>query len=383
MKTFSYSIALILVFSFDINAQNDSTGLKILSNLKVIGFIDAYYAYDFNNTERVDRGILNNGVSPYYSHTSHNQISINNMVVGVKYEDNRMRGSAILHAGTYVQKNYTAEPELLKHIYEAYAGVRFAKNLWLDAGIFTSHIGLESAISKDNMVLTRSLTAENTPYYLSGAKLTWEDNSKKWLLSALVLNGWQTIQSYQRPQKALGTQIQFKPIEKILINSSTYFGAAPVPMYNALAVANTLRGGDFLMRYFHNLYITYLVTDKLTLAASFDLGFQQKSITNKSSGIWYNPTFWMRYKVNNQFAIAGRAEHYNDQNGFVIATGSTNNFVVSGFSLGLDYSPIENIMLRIEGRTLNATDKVFFNQSTNQSTHNNTWVTASIAAWLK
>ena len=38
-----------------------------------------------------------------------------------------------------------------------------ADNLWLDAGIFVSHIGLESANSRDNLTLTRSIMADNSP----------------------------------------------------------------------------------------------------------------------------------------------------------------------------------------------------------------------------
>jgi hypothetical protein len=57
------------------------------------------------------------------------------------------------------------------------------KTLWLDAGIFGSHMGFESALSIDNPTLTKSFVAENSPYYWSGAKLTYHIGEKKGIRS--------------------------------------------------------------------------------------------------------------------------------------------------------------------------------------------------------
>lgn len=91
---------------------------------------------------------------------------------------------------------------MLKHVYEAYAGFRPFAKAWLDLGIFGSHIGFESAISKDNRTLTRSIMADNSPYYESGARLTYEVDPKL-TLTGLVLNGWQNIRETNQ-SKALG-----------------------------------------------------------------------------------------------------------------------------------------------------------------------------------
>ena len=369
------------------HAQTDSTSntIKNIGKFKFIGFVDAYYSYDFNNTNRQERGILINGGSPFCSHSSQNQFAINNVLLGVRYNHTLFRASAILHTGTYVQKNYSNEPELLKHINEAIAGIRVVNNLWLEAGIFSSHIGVESAISKDNINLTRSLMAENTPYFESGAKITYTTNNGKWLLSGLVLNGWQTILAFQRPQKAFGTQIQFKPFgDKLLLNSSTYFGPAPIARNildstGGIIATDLSKGGDFLMRYFHNFYFTYQLTDNLLVAAAFDIGFQEKTITDKALNTWFNPTIYAKYKLSKLFGINARVEHYNDRNGIMIATSSPNNFQTTGCAVGVDYSPTEFVMLRVEGKFLAATDEVFFNQVQNKATNNTTFLTTSIA----
>src|SRR5207248_344331 len=72
--------------------------------------------------------------------------------------------------------------------------------------------------------------------------------SKKWTLTGLVLNGWGNIRQQNRG-KAIGTQIQFKPSDKILFNSSTYAG-------------NDKPDSAKQFRYFHDFYIVWKITPK-------------------------------------------------------------------------------------------------------------------------
>ena len=77
--------------------------------------------------------------------------------------------------GNYAQYNLSAETNWAQFIYNANIGIKLSKknNLWLDAGLMPSHIGAESAISDDCWSLTRSLSAENSPYYETGIKLNY------------------------------------------------------------------------------------------------------------------------------------------------------------------------------------------------------------------
>jgi hypothetical protein len=127
-------------------------------------------------------------------------------------------------AGTYPEYNLSSEPELLRHIYEANVGIRVLKKaeVWLDAGIFPSHIGFERAINTDSRTLTRSILAENSPYYEAGARLSYKTQNGKWYAAALLLNGWQRV---KRPDgnntPAFGTQLTFEPFDKLLLQNST------------------------------------------------------------------------------------------------------------------------------------------------------------------
>ncbi|MBC8110134.1 MAG: porin, partial [Verrucomicrobia bacterium] len=164
------------------NAQTDSTK----SNLTFSGYIETYYLYDFNNPSDHNRpGFV-------YSHNRHNEFNLNLGFVKANYDDGKVRGNLALAVGSYMNANYIAEPGVLKNIFEANVGVKISENksLWVDAGIFASHIGFESAIGKDCWNMSRSILADNSPYFETGAKISYTSDNGKWFLSGLVLNGW-------------------------------------------------------------------------------------------------------------------------------------------------------------------------------------------------
>ena len=108
-----------------------------------LGYLDVFYAYDFNQPESGVR-------QPFlYNHNRHNQFNLNNGILGFEISNPKYRAGFGIHTGTYVMDNYSAEPGVLKNIYEAYVGLALNKknDLWLDAGIFESFIGFENPIS--------------------------------------------------------------------------------------------------------------------------------------------------------------------------------------------------------------------------------------------
>lgn len=348
-----------LLLSINIKAQDTATVEEKKSPLTVWGFADFYYAYDFHEPSSRDRpGFI-------YSHSRHNEFALNNAIIGIKYNTDKVRGAFAMHTGTYVRANYAAEPDILRLINEAYAGFQLANNLWLDAGIFASHIGAESAISLDNFTLTRSIMADNTPYYESGVKVTYTP-SDKLTLAGFVLNGWQNI-TENNDNKALGTQIQFKLLSNVLLNSSTFFGREK-PGYDSLPS----------MRYFHNFY-TQIDIKKVSILAAFDIGFQEKRV-GSGTNVWYNPNLIIRFKPSDKAAIAARVEYYNDEQGVIINSGTPNGFQTLSPSLNFDYKFTDNVAWRIEGRLFNSKDKIFAEDSNFENS--NVFVISSLAIKL-
>lgn len=340
--------------------KNDSVS-KSQESFQFSGYVDAYYCYDFNQPDHHNRPGF------FYSHNRHNEVNLNLGFIKAAYTASKVRANLALGAGTYMNANYSTEPGVLKNLYESNVGVKLSKkkNLWLDAGIFASHIGFESAVSKDCWGLTRSILADNSPYYESGAKLTFITDSSKWLFSVLALNGWQHItRTNGNNTPAFGTQITYTPNTKVTINYSTFIG-------------NEKPDSSIQMRYFHNLYGMFHFTDKFHLTAGFDIGMEQKSKGSSEYNLWYSPVIIAKIAFNDKWSVAGRAEYYSDENGVIIATGTENGFQTMGFSLNLDYKISENAVWRIEGRTLKSTDDVFIKNE--DITNTNSFITTSLS----
>jgi hypothetical protein len=179
------------------NKPSKSFG-QISDAFTISGYLETYYTYDFANPENHTRPAFT------YSHNRHNEINVNLGYIKAAFLTDKVRANLALAVGTYMNANYAAEPFVLKNIYEANGGFKISKkhDLWIDAGIFSSHIGFESAVGKDNWTVTRSLFADNSPYFETGAKISYTNSNGKWFMSGLILNGWQRIQRVRRQQCA-------------------------------------------------------------------------------------------------------------------------------------------------------------------------------------
>ena len=176
--------AFLLAFqAMDVIGQ-DNSGPPLHAVVQASGFLDMYYGFDFNQPASNTRPDF------LFNHHRHNKIHANLALLQLHLDQDRYRANLGVMGGTYAQRNLAHEPKLLRHVYAANMGVALNQrsSLWLDVGVMPSHIGFESAISADNPTLTRSLAAENSPYYLAGARLSW-DASPNWQLAALVLGG--------------------------------------------------------------------------------------------------------------------------------------------------------------------------------------------------
>lgn len=332
-------LILFLLVSCCSKAQTDS----LKSAINITGYAEVYYCYDINQPNDHNRPDF------FYSHNRHNEVNLNLAFIKASYSTKKVRSNIAFGMGTYMNANYVNEPGVFKNLYETNVGVKLSKkkNLWLDAGIFASHVGFESAQSKDCWSLTRSILADNSPYYESGVKITYVTDSSKWLFSALILNGWQHIhRSYGNNTPAFGTQITYTPNSKITLNHSTFIG-------------NEKQDTAIQMRYFNNLYGIFHLSKKFHVTTGFDLGIEQKSKGSNKYNIWYSPLLIAKINLNDKWSISGRAEYYSDEKGAIIFTGTPNGFQTIGFSLNIDYSINENAIWRIEGRSIQSKDNIF------------------------
>jgi hypothetical protein len=274
-------------------------------------FVDGYYAYDFNRPAGHDRLFTTQA-------QRHDEFNVNLAHVEVRYQSPKARARLALQAGTSVQANYATEPDslagfqnLLPLIQEAYAGIAVTPRLWIDAGIFLSHIGSEGWISADNPTYTRSLAAELTPYYETGVRATWQALPSL-VATAVVVNGWQNI-SETNHDKAVGVRLDWTASPAVTLSYGNFVGRE--------ASAET---GDQDVRFLDDFSVRFAPSSRVLVIPTFDVGTQD--------GVaWYGASLVGRYAVTPTVALNGRVERYDDEHG-VIAPGLRTN----GASLGID-----------------------------------------------
>ena len=303
------------------------------------GYTEIYFSQDQHNWQDHQRPAL------FYSHTSTNHVALNTAVLDFKYSSGRLKTQLSLVEGTYANKVTSAEPIGFGALYVGNISYKLCPNedLWLQAGVIPSHIGLESAIGFSNFSLSRSLAAENSPYYESGMALQYSSINKKFFGSILALNGWQTMTlRAQQSRPDFGTQIQFKPNQKITLNHSTYYGE--------VAVADSSQ-----TRFFQNFYGNIQLNNKWTIQIQADCGIQEtkKNGFNKS---WTTGFLGVAYIVNDKLTLVGRGEILKDANNLVIS-GVTND--LWGYSFNLNYLLDEHLLLRAEWRNVTTNKSTF------------------------
>jgi hypothetical protein len=326
------------------------------------GFVDSYYAYDFGRPKTFDR--------PFTTQAArHNEFNVNLVYVEAKVSGARVRGRLALQAGTSVQSNYSGEPtvgtvsgpDLSRFIQEAVAGYAITPSLWVDGGIVLSHIGEESFISRDNLTYTRSLSAEFTPYYESGVKLTWQATPR---LSALltVVNGWQNI-SENNQDKGVGARLDYATSGGTTLSYYNFFGN---------------EAGSGLLRAFSGVGLKTNLVSNFAVQWNFDYGTQQEPLGGNST--WFSSGLIGKLQLNPNVGVSGRVERYQDPDNVIVATPDSSGFKVTTASLGLDLSPLggPRVLWRSEVRGSWAATPIFpkRNAITGTSTSNALLVTS-------
>ena len=293
MKVFKLKtlfIFILVLFAGIANAQQkDSFALQLYSEV---------YASSIPN-----KPFDKNRPAFHYNYSKANNAGINLALARAHYSKQRFRTNLGLMAGDYPTANLAAEEPWAKIIYEANAGVKLSKtsDLWLDAGVLPSHIGFETAIGRDNWSATRSIVADNSPYYETGFRLSFQPGPK-WYFAALMLTGWQRITfPRKKGEPDFGTQVTFKPSSKFFINHSSFIGRTP----NAFSNAN---------RYYSNLFATIQLHSKLAAQFGWDFGAEYRPTGLSKYVVWNAWCTQLQYKlIPDRWQLTTRYERFIDR----------------------------------------------------------------------
>jgi hypothetical protein len=239
--------------------------------------------------------------------------------------------------GAYARANLASEPRFLRHVFEARFAWKPKKNgnSWLEAGVFPSHIGNESALGMQCPTLTRSLMADNSPYYESGLRWLGKSANGKREGGIYVLNGWQRMRlPGHGVWPALGHQLTLQLNPAMRINSSSFLGN---PGDN--------RG---VLRAFHDAWMAWDFRPRWTLHAAYDIGWQRQA------GSWQTASVVLQHRLPHDWVFSARAESFLDPNGIIIPAQTSIGSRIGAYSFNADYVISEAAVWRMECRWMHA-----------------------------
>jgi hypothetical protein len=330
------------------------------TTIRLNGFVDAYYAYDFARPFDGERRYTTQAVR-------HDEFNVNLAWLGVTLERSRTHARLALQAGTSVQANYSGEPrvgatsgpDVARFLQEAFVGVKLGKNVWLDGGIYYSYIGLEGWTSADNPTYTRSQVADYSPYYLSGVRLTWQAAPQ---LSAQlhVNNGWQKISENNR-SKAVGVRLDYTVSPVFTVSYANFIG-------------NERPFGEAShRRVFHQVMAKGTLPRSTQWQSQFDVGQQDGQS-------WYGVVAIVRHPITSRVAVNGRLERYDDPQQIIVTTLTASGFVANGVSAGVDVRLDGGVTWRSEWRTIRGERAVFPERAVFQYGRTNAMLVTSLSA---
>jgi len=339
-------------------------------------YLDAYYAVDTDTTLREgegdasvllpkrDRGLSAIGFR-------HNEFNLNTAQMTVSTDKDWYRGRTTLQFGTIPVSSWFGG---YLNIQEANLGFKLASDLgaegnelWVDGGIFLTHIGNELLLPRYNALSTLALVTMFEPFYQSGVKLAY--NWGDMLTAELhVMNGYGIIED-NNSAKTVGWLIGYSPLENLGVSW-------------AAVVGDEADAGDpSSVRFYNNFNVNYQALKELAIKAQVDLS------TQTATQFYYGAQATVRYDFLwdevQDFPILGaslRGETIQDP-GNMLTGDSLQGY---GVTLGLEYKPTSNSFVRAEGRQLwmDPTNNQIFMGANGNTSSNRTEFLLNSGVWF-
>lgn len=326
----------------------------------ISGTVDGYYGYNFN------RPVGRISLLRAYD-VSSNSFSLNQAVISVErapdVDAGRRFGMRLDlmygQATETVQGNAANEPrpQVYRPLWQVYGTyvAPVGNGLTLDFGKFAGNLGYETNFTMDNFNYSRAYFFNYLPFYHFGMRAKYPVNDKLTVMYHLM-NGVQQTEDFNR-FKSQQLSLILTPNKKVTWQINYYVGREQrdvAPQLNPTFASLPTQPGlstDVIQPEprgrFHVLdaYVTWLVTDKLTLAAEADYVINRVQEFSPPSRVTGGAAY-ARYQFTPKFALAGRGEYLSDRGG--LFSGVTQ--ALKETTLTADYKLAEGLLMRGEWR---------------------------------
>lgn len=340
--------------------DGDRKALDFFRGATISGTVDAYYGYNFN------RPVGRINLLRAYD-VSSNSFSLNQALISVERAPDVRAGRRFGmrmdlmygQATETLQGNAANEPrpQVYRPLWQVYGTyvAPVGNGLTLDFGKFASSLGYETNFTKDNFNYSRSYFFNYLPFYHFGLRAKYPVNDKLAVMYH-VMNGAQQSEDFNK-FKSQHVALILTPANRVTWQVNYYFGREQrdlAPQLNPTFANLPTQPGlstDVIVPAprgrFHVLdsYVTWLVSDRLTLAAEADYVINRVQEFSQPSRVTGGAAY-ARYQFTPKFALAGRAEYLSDRGG--LFSGVTQ--ALKETTLTADYKLADGLLMRGEWR---------------------------------
>lgn len=331
LKKISFIFIFTCIFSSVLLSQEDM-------KYKITSYIDTYFATDNDHQPKpwdVNETPPASAFTPRqytFIDQKKNQFDVNIAQISGAFDyKGTVRGEATLQYGSLVNSAYGGSP-----IQEAYLGVKVLDGLWIDAGYYMTHIGLEVYLPKENWLSSHSIVTYFEPFYHAGIKATYTTGA---ITAQVHLCNGSLVLNDNNDNKTLGIFLSYNPSEKFMVSYASVIGNEEPGSPN-----------NYKLHMLHNICLGSKLNDKLELKAQIDLATKEKVKLEGSelkTGSYLGLSLQGRYSFSEKTSLSARISNINDVDN-VYATGLSGTEA----TLGFEYKPVNFSYLRLEGSYL-------------------------------
>ncbi|MFT3947610.1 MAG: porin [Agriterribacter sp.] len=348
----------ILVVPFSNAFSQDSTVAAtepVKGELKVSGFVDAYYRYNFGNP----KGIYDFDGNPQFNNNTSFTNSQNSFELGmaslkVDYTYGKISATVDLGFGSRAREfSYAEDDGILQAIKQAYVSYSPTDKIKFTMGKWGTHVGYELLDPQLNRNYSMSYMFSYGPFSHTGIKADFGLGDNFGLMVGVA-----------NPTDYLSASFAKKN-----------FLAQLSATYDKFSAFLNYVGGKDLSNGTGNqvgLTMTAKVSDKFSLG--YDGTVKSYKPDGGNAASWWGSALYVNVDPSDKFGLTLRGEYFDDKKG---VTGVVNTSVLQT-TLSLNIKPHENIMIIPEFRLDSAKDPIFIKNDGAGSKSTGTFLLAAI-----
>ena len=287
--------------------------------LSITGSVDAYYKYDFANTNA-------NGFTSFTQ--THNSFSLGMASIKFEHKGEKINAVADLGFGPRAKDFSYADDGINQAIKQLY--VSYSPNDWLKftLGTWATHVGYELLDPQLNRNYSMSYMFTNGPFSHTGLKAEVTKGKSGFMLGVANATDYRIPPAGQINKKFLLAQYSLAASEKIKIYLNYVGGQNP----------DTSKSSQF------DAVVTAKFNDKFNIGFNGTINSTQlwNGAKNVESKSWWGTALYLNYDPKPWFGLTLRGELFNDKHQFktlslategcnIFATTLSANFKTGGF----------------------------------------------------